>query len=156
MRILVISDTHGNARLAERALELSEPVECIIHLGDGAGDTEMLTTATEVQLIQVAGNCDYGSNAPRELLWHCEGKNILLAHGDAYGVKSGLGRLMQRANEVKADAVLYGHSHHPLIVTHSGIVFVNPGTLIRTARHKTYALVSVTTEGITAQLHDID
>lgn len=151
-----MSDTHGNTRLAERALELAQPVDCIIHLGDGAGDAEMLTNASDTQLVKVAGNCDYGSNAPRELLWHCEGKSILLAHGDAYGVKSGLSRLMQRAIDIKADAVLYGHSHQPAIVTHSGIVFVNPGTLIRTARNKSFAILTVTAEDISAQLHDIE
>ena len=42
------------------------------------------------------------------------GKNkLFVTHGHAYGVKSGLGRLAERAKTLGADVVLYGHTHIP-------------------------------------------
>ena len=155
MRILVISDTHGNFPLAFKACDMAGAFNILIHLGDGGDDAALLEDALEVAVIHVAGNCDLGSASPRELLWECEGKKLLLVHGDAYGVKNGLGRLEKRAREVGADAVLFGHTHRAAIITLSGILAVNPGTLIRASQHTTFALLEIAAAGITASLHDI-
>lgn len=156
MKALVISDTHGNFSLALKAHSLSEPVDIIFHLGDGCDDAELMRDVLEVPVINVAGNCDIGSKAPRELVWESEGKRILLSHGDAYGVKAGLARLDQRARSIGADAVLFGHSHLPLNELRSELLLLNPGTLIHTCHHHTYAVMNVSSEGITASLHEID
>jgi putative phosphoesterase len=155
MRILIISDSHGNSQLALKASDMAEPFNFLIHLGDGGDEATLLGVALDVEVIQLAGNCDVGSNAPRELLWECVGKKLLLVHGDAYGVKSGLERLVNRAREVGADAVLFGHTHRAMITTLSGILVVNPGTLMRAALHKTFAMLEITPQEITADLYDI-
>lgn len=156
MKVLVISDTHGSSDRAFTAHSLSEPVDAVIHLGDGAADADLLRAALDVPVISVAGNCDPGSNAPRELMWECEGKRILLTHGDAYQVKNGLARLRQRAVEVGADAVLFGHTHLGVLEDHGGLLLVNPGTLSNAARHRSYAVLTITPEGIMPRLFDID
>lgn len=152
---MVISDSHGNWPLVLRAVNPSEPVDCVIHLGDGDDDAELLARITGADVIRVAGNCDTDSDAPRELLWECEGKRLLLVHGDRYGVKSGVGRLEQRGIEAGADCVLFGHTHCATVITLSGILFVNPGALMRSDRPATFALLEITPEGISATLHDI-
>lgn len=156
MKVLVISDTHGNVNRAFIAHTLSEPVDTIIHLGDGCADANLLREALDVPVINVAGNCDPGSEAPRECVWECEGKRILLTHGDAYQVKSGLARLRQRAGEVGADAVLFGHTHQGLLEEHSGLLLVNPGALANQGQHRSYAVLVITPEGISARHYDID
>lgn len=156
MKVLVISDTHGNVNRAFTAHTLSEPVDAIIHLGDGSADADLLHEALGVPVINVAGNCDPGSNAPRERLWECEGKRILLTHGDAYQVKSGLARLRQRAQEVGADAVLFGHTHLGVIETHSGLLLVNPGTLSNHGTLRSFAVLIITPEGITVRHYGVD
>lgn len=156
MKVLVISDTHGSVNRAFRAHTLAEPVDAVVHLGDGAADAEMLREALDVPVINVAGNCDPVSNAPRERLWECEGKRILLTHGDAYGVKSGLARLRQRAEEIGADAVLFGHTHLGVLEEHAGLLLVNPGTLSKTSQHRSYAVLDITPVGITTRHYDID
>ncbi len=155
MKLLVISDTHGNFTLTLKAHSLAENVDIIVHLGDGSSDADMLRELLDIDVKNVAGNCDIGSNAPREQVWECEGKRILLTHGDAYGVKAGLGRLKRRALEVRADLVLFGHSHHATQETYSDILFLNPGTMINQTLHKSYAIVDVTPNGISASLHTI-
>ena len=76
-------------------------------------------------------------------------------HGDACGVKSGTGMLEKRAKEAGADAVLFGHTHRATVTDLSGILAVNPGTLMRTAQQKSFAILEITPAGIAAQLYDI-
>lgn len=156
MRILVMSDSHGNTPLALQACDMAGDIDALFHLGDGAEDAEILAHALDVKVVQVAGNCDHRSNSPRELLVECEGKKLLLLHGDACGVKCGLGMLEKRAREAGVDAVLFGHTHRATVTTLSGILAVNPGTLMRSAQQKSFAILEITTTGISAQLYDID
>ena len=151
MKVLVISDTHGAANRAFLAHTLSEPVDMIIHLGDGCADAELLREALDVPVMHVAGNCDYGANAPRERVWECDGKRILLTHGDAYRVKSGLDRIRQRAEEIGADAVLFGHTHHAMLENNPGLLLLNPGALAHYCGSCSYAVLQLLPEGLTAQ-----
>ncbi|MEI6306489.1 MAG: metallophosphoesterase family protein, partial [Deltaproteobacteria bacterium] len=64
-------------------------------------------------------------------------------------------RLEQRGIEVGADIVLFGHTHHATIIKLSGILFVNPGTLMRSADKSSFAILEITSEGISAQLNEI-
>jgi uncharacterized protein len=155
MRILVISDSHGNVPLALQACEMAGTFETLFHLGDGDEDASILAHALDIPVIHVAGNCDAGSASPRELFLEFEGKKLLLMHGDACGVKNGLGILERRARETGVDAVLFGHTHRATVTDLSGILAVNPGTLLRSAPRKSFAVLEITTAGISAQLYDI-
>jgi putative phosphoesterase len=156
MKVLVMSDTHGNSALAFKAHTLSEPVDAIIHLGDGAADADLLREALDVTVINVAGNCDPGSAAPREQLLECEGMRILVTHGDLYQVKRGLARLRQRAEEIGVDAVLFGHTHQGVLENHAGLLLVNPGTLSNGFHQRSYAILDITPDGITSHSYDIN
>jgi predicted phosphodiesterase len=70
-------------------------------------------------------------------------------------VKAGLKKLKQRALEVKADLVLFGHSHLATHELHSGIQYLNPGTMMSGALLMSYAIVDVSQNSITVSLHDI-
>jgi putative phosphoesterase len=155
MRILVMSDSHGNFPLVQQACTMAMPFDLVIHLGDGGDDAELLSHVLDVDVIHVAGNCDLGSVSPRELLWECEGKRLLLVHGDAYRVKSGLDRLVRRAIETDAHAVLFGHTHCATVITQSDILFINPGTLMHPSHHATFALLEITSTAISAELIEI-
>lgn len=150
-----MSDSHGNTPLALQACDMAGDIDALFHLGDGAEDAGILAHALDVTVMHVAGNCDHGSASPRELLVECEGKKLLLMHGDACGVKSGTGLLEKRARETGVDAVLFGHTHCATVTTLSGILAVNPGTLMRSARQKSFAILEITTAGISAHLYDI-
>jgi len=155
MRILVISDSHGNLPLALQACEMAGSFDTLFHLGDGAEDAGILAHALDVSVVHVAGNCDVDSASPREVFLEFEGKKLLLMHGDACAVKNGLGILERRAREAGVDAVLFGHTHRATVTDLSGILAINPGTLIRTAPRKTFAVLEISPAGISAQLFDI-
>jgi len=156
MRILVISDSHGNYPSILQAEELAGDIDAIIHLGDGVNDAILASQALGIEVKHVAGNCDLGASAPRELIWECEGQRLLLSHGDKYSVKYSLERLKQRGLEVEADIVLYGHTHFAAINKIEHMLFINPGTLIKSGSHKTFAILEINSDGATATLHDIN
>lgn len=156
MKILVISDTHGNYPLAIRACDMAEPIDAVVHLGDGSADADLLTRIMDIPIIRVAGNCDQGSDAPRELVWEVQGKRLLLTHGDRYGVKNGLSRLEQSGITNRVEAVLFGHTHQAVVTTLSGMLFVNPGTLMGSSSLTTFSILEITSDSISASLFDID
>lgn len=156
MRILLVSDTHGNQAALLRAHEAAGQCDAVIHLGDGEQDASLLEAVDDqIQLFQVAGNCDLGSTAPRELICTFGKVRLLLCHGDRYGVKTGLSRLIERGQSAEVDAVLYGHTHLAQSVEQEGLLLVNPGTLAAPASYHSYAILEITEAGITAMIHPL-
>ena len=65
MRILVVSDSHGNDGNLRRAILAQPKAEVVIHLGDG--EEELLRAKRsfpEKMFLAVRGNCDWGSALP--------------------------------------------------------------------------------------------
>lgn len=141
MRILVVSDTHGDTYSLRKAVEREGNVSLIIHLGDGERDTAFIHG---VPLLQVKGNCDFYSDLPTTLFTNEGGKNILLTHGHAFMVKYGLGALRQEALDKHADIALYGHTHVPVHTYEDGLYLCNPGSL----HNGDYAVLEIVPGGI--------
>jgi putative phosphoesterase len=155
MRILVISDTHGNQAALFRAHEAAGRIDAVIHLGDGEADAALLSTIENIPVLRIAGNCDLGSTAPRELVCEWNSVRLLLCHGDRYGVKAGLTRLIQRGHATEADAVLYGHTHNARVEESGGLWLINPGTMTYPAPVHSYAILELTTDGLKATIHPL-
>ena len=156
MRILLVSDTHGNQTALLKAHEAADSCEAVIHLGDGEQDTLLLEAVdNQIQLIQLAGNCDLGSTMPRELVCEFGKVRLLLCHGDRYGVKTGLSRLIERGHAAAVDVVLYGHTHLAQSVELEGLLLVNPGTLAAPATFQSYAILEITETGVNATIHPL-
>src|SRR3974390_1590912 len=111
MKLLILSDTHGNYPLALKASEIAGEFDGILHLGDGMEDAGILAEITGCQVTTIVGNCDPAAAAPRELSTVYAGKKIFCTHGDCYNVKAGLARLHKKALAEEAQIVLYGHTH---------------------------------------------
>ncbi len=117
MDALIFSDSHGRVRAMHAAMERQiTPPDAIFFLGDGLRDTEMLAYEANA-FYSVRGNCDWFSgydDTPNERIVFFAGQRILMTHGHAYNVKSGIGALLIRAAAVDADLVLFGHTHEPI------------------------------------------
>lgn len=130
MRILVISDSHGNARKLFNVIDAHSDIDTIFFLGDGIREFEDVYDAyPEKKLYSVRGNCDFISNRPSTDLCKLGKGLILYTHGDAYNVKSGLGNLIIAAKERGAGIVLFGHTHQRCAQIHNGVCLFNPGSL---------------------------
>ena len=116
MEFLILSDSHGRVEHLIAALkrQIKRP-DAVFFLGDGIRDTDALE-GRDIPVLCVRGNCDWGSYAmsvPDERVYYAEGHTVLLCHGHAYGVKTGMGALLTHAAEIDADIVLFGHTHLP-------------------------------------------
>jgi len=123
----------------------------LIHLGDEINDALIMESIAEIPVIKVPGNCDHRATEPRELLETISDKKIFITHGDLYKVKNGLHRLVEKAKELKASVVLFGHTHNPLIQNLDGILLINPG-LMTGSDSKSYAILTVTPFKVTAEI----
>ena len=155
MRILVVSDTHGNQTALLKAHQIAGHLDAVIHLGDGEADAALLAEIENYPVLRIAGNCDIGSTAPHELLCTWKGMRLLLCHGDRYGVKNGLSQLIQRGKEVGVDAVLYGHTHLAITEDHDGLLLINPGTMTYPAPFHSFAILEITAGGIQAAINPL-
>ena len=142
MKILVVSDSHGDAEAICRAVEREQP-RMLLHLGDGWRDVDELRLSfPDLPVEQVPGNCDFRAGEPTERLVLIGGKRILLCHGHTLGVKYDLNRLLYTALERGADAALFGHTHRPFVDIVQGVVLLNPGSIGRGGR-PTYGTLTV-------------
>ena len=67
MRIIVLSDTHGNPKVLETILTRHADADACIHLGDGEGDVKLFLSCHpewESKFYAVRGNCDFNSSLP--------------------------------------------------------------------------------------------
>lgn len=151
MKILVVSDTHGNYLAPVKILE-ETGAEMLIHLGDEINDALTLELIVDVPVIKIPGNCDHGARDPRERLEEISGRMFFMTHGDLYMVKSGLEKLVKKAGELKASVALFGHTHLPFIQKQEGVLLVNPGTLMSKSDSRSYALLTVTPSKINAEI----
>lgn len=129
MRIAVISDTHRNNHMLEKAFQKCKDADLVIHLGDNIEDAEEFKKIYKKKVINVAGNCDFLDKAPKEIVENIGGKTFLITHGHLYNVKYTLINLKYRAMEVNADVALFGHTHTPLILQEEGMWIINPGSV---------------------------
>jgi putative phosphoesterase len=119
----VISDTHGLLRPS--AVAALSNCDLIIHAGD-VGKAHILDQLGAVApVVAVRGNIDTGNVAeklPDREVVDFEGRRILVLHD--------LGELELELDPREAgyQAVIFGHSHRPLIETRDGVLYFNPGS----------------------------
>ena len=130
-RLAVIADTHlrGGRAIPARCVEIARECDLILHAGDIA-DLAALDAfaALGPPLIAVAGNVDLpevGRRLPEEAAWEGDGVRIAMIH-DAGPAKGRLARMRRRFPD--ADAVVFGHSHMPLLEAEGGFQIFNPGS----------------------------
>ena len=139
IRILAVSDSHGDRRTLSRILERHRDANAVLHLGDGYADVVALQE--EFSVLAVAGNCDgFSCDAPPERELVIGGKRIFAVHGHRFEVKHSLLRLSLAARARQADIALFGHTHQPFLEQADGVYLVNPGSVRDGGR---YALIDI-------------
>ncbi|WP_034301503.1 YfcE family phosphodiesterase [Alkalibacterium sp. AK22] len=127
MKLIVVSDNHGNAYYMEEILSIYEDeAPGWIH----CGDSELPEDHPLWQNYKtVEGNMDYAKGIPLELVRRIEDKTMLVVHGHKHAVKQSYQKLKSRADEEQATFVFYGHTHIAKVEQEDGIFFINPGSL---------------------------
>lgn len=146
MRILVVSDTHGDLKSLLRAVDAQRRAEVIVHCGDGDAQVQYLKeNFKDKMIVGVKGNCDFASSLPSSETLRIMGKTIFVTHGHLYGAKSGLYTLCSAAREHGADILLFGHTHMPLCEYDDGLHILNPGSC--SGYFAGYGFIDITEKG---------
>ena len=103
MKLLILSDSHGEQEFMQLAVRRERP-DAVIHLGDHCADADRLAEEfCGLPVLSVRGNCDlWGPPRAETLLRTFEGVRIFGTHGHRYGVKQGLLRFSLAAQEQQA------------------------------------------------------
>lgn len=145
MRILIISDSHGDGRALTDVLLRHPDITTVIHLGDGLREAEdAVEQFPDHTFYLVHGNCDYGGIVPDARFEIIGGKKVFFTHGHRYQVKFGLYPYTCAAGERGADVALFGHTHIPFEDYVDGLYLFNPGSL----RDGRYGIMDVSSAGI--------
>ncbi len=143
----MISDSHGNIRNIEYALENHPDANVVIHLGDGADDIlDLEFVYQDKRFYQVAGNCDFNCPLPLVDELQVGQRHIFFTHGHEYHVKTGLDYIKFEAGKRYADIVLFGHTHLPVTEYENGLYLLNPGSIH--GIDGTYGVIDITSEDI--------
>lgn len=152
MRILVLSDSHGNTGAILKALADQPAASTIIHLGDGERDfLDLAGPLSGRQVFQVSGNCDFGALEPWERIEIFQGVPFFLCHGHKYHVKTGLDYLFMETCKRKCKIALFGHTHLALTDYRNGVYLMNPGSVGK-GTQPSYGIVDITPQGIACNI----
>lgn len=145
MKILLVSDSHGNNEALNLLLKTYPKMDLYVHCGDSESDEFSLYPYRAVQ-----GNCDYAWDYPSYLVIPTPYGNMFVQHKPIPN-----SALLHQYN-VKIFA--YGHTHIRKYNIEQGIVCINPGS-ISFARDKydgSYAIVDIEKDKLNVEFHTIE
>lgn len=146
MKIVVISDTHGDRERMERVLRAQPDADAYLH----AGDSE-LTSDALFPFIGVRGNCDWLSDLPETITIPTPYGNLYMTHGH-----HGVLRTDSELKRLNARIFVSGHTHvHGVTIRENGYFF-NPGSLARPrdGENGTYLVLNVTEDAVVYRFYE--
>ena len=145
MKILLVSDSHGDYKSLERLYNIYPNMDLYLHAGDSEQDEWSLKP-----FISVRGNCDHYYDFPNFLVIPTTQGNIYVQH-TPYISKSVI-------NEHKAKIVIHGHTHTRRLEKVNDILYVNPGA-ISYARDKydgSYTILNIDEKQIEVKFYTLN
>lgn len=145
MRILVVSDSHGDYLSIERALKKEQNIDAFIFLGDGEEDYEIATRKSGgLTTLRVRGNNDWKTDIPLSLALNIGSHKYLISHGHSFGIWNGYGRIIGAAAQNGCQAALFGHTHCRHYSFENGVHLFNPGSIAlpRDGQGRSYGIIT--------------
>lgn len=145
MKLLILSDTHGEYQALINVLIEENDADAIIFLGDGLSEAYLLEREESCPPVySVRGNCDFSYAEPVEAFTAFGGVTVFYTHGNGYDVKTTTAGLKMAARSRGADVVLFGHTHTPYYSCEDGLHVFNPGSLSRPrGGNATYGIIEI-------------
>jgi putative phosphoesterase len=161
VQIAILADTHlprGGRRLPDRAVELLEASDLIVHAGDFVQRSVFSDLQTHGEVVGVHGNVDEAelrALLPERAEFRAERATLAVIHdaGPATGRLERLRRLFPAA-----DAVVFGHSHMPLLEGSAagGFQIFNPGSPTQRRRAPRHTMGIARVEGSSVRFELVD
>ena len=159
MKILIVSDTHGNEENLKTVIEKEKPFDLFLHAGDVCGGEERIAGMVPAEIHMVRGNCDYACNLKMEDVFRKENLKFILLHGHPFLGGGDVLNLFYAGKAKGCDVVVFGHTHQPLIVKEDGVILMNPGSLSRPRQAgyaPSYIVVDVENGVIEPKIHFLE
>ena len=159
MKILVVSDTHGEMPLDIKNMDF----DAVIHAGD-IGDAAFFgaldAAVGERNLYAVFGNTDFvlSGYIPESVSTNIDGLKFFIVHNLTAPHRI-LPANESAINAAKAEIIVFGHTHTPLAEERDGRIFINPGSLGKaglTGRRSFATAETAITGEIEIKIFDID
>lgn len=139
MKVLIVSDVHGNYLNMKKVLDDNPTFDYFFLLGDilsgpyidGYDPKQLATLLNEYsnKIFYVRGNCDVFHMDSLDfymekdyMMIPVDGKNIFFTHGHLYNECC-------VPEDVKFDVYIQGHTHVPMMNEKRGILYLNPGSI---------------------------
>jgi phosphoesterase, MJ0936 family len=159
MKILVVSDTHGEMPLDMKKISF----DTVIHAGD-IGDTTFFgvfeSAVGEKNCYAVFGNTDFvlSGYLPESVSAEICGLKFFIVHNLTAPHRI-LPANESAINKANAEIIVFGHTHTPLVEERDGRIFINPGSLgkVGLTGHRSFATAETDESGkIEVKIFDID
>ena len=147
----ILSDTHGH--LNDAVMRVFDNTDAIIHAGD-VGGPEIINRLEKIApIVAVRGNMDGGrwaSDLPGVEIIKVSRSLLYVLH-DGY-------QLDLDPTSAGINAVIFGHTHRPLIEEKQGVLYINPGSasMPRHGYAPSVALLSVEGKTLSAKIVPLD
>ena len=145
MKILLVSDTHGNNEALDYLVRKYPNMDLYLHCGDSESDEFSIYPYRSVK-----GNCDYIGDFMMRLVIPTPYGNMVVQH------KPIIDASFLRDNNAKI--FVFGHTHRREFKKENGIYMINPGA-IAFARDKydySYALLNINKDKVEIEFHTLD
>lgn len=151
MKIVVVSDNHGNYSVLKEILDAHQDADYYFHLGDSEMEIDEIKP-----FCGVRGNVDFDYNFPFDKVIDVGEHSFYLTHGNAYS--SDVNLLSKAAKNLSCDFVLFGHTHSFYNQTIDGIRVINPGSCSRPkdGTKPSYAIITINDNQIDVKRVDIE
>lgn len=144
LRALVVSDTHLSAETLDRmppeVWDMATEADVVLHAGDVVHPAVLDALAARAPVHAVLGNNDHPlvGTLPETLEVDLAGVRVAMVHDS--GATAGRHRRLARRFP-DAEAVIFGHSHHPMVDREDGgPLLVNPGSPVQRRRQPVHTV----------------
>ena len=146
MKIGVVADTHSH-KLPQQMLDDFKEVDFIIHAGDICSLSVLNALEKISEIKAVYGNMDDSQvreHLPQRQIIKCQKFSIGVFHGRG-APHSLMKTVMKEFKDMHVDAIIFGHSHHPVNKVINKILYFNPGSPTDTifAPYQSYGILEI-------------
>lgn len=140
MKIVIVSDSHGNREILEKIALQNSNANLFLHAGDSR-----LCKSEINPYISVKGNCDYELDFSESITIKTPYGNLYMTHGNRlYEIN----RYTLQKNNAKI--FVFGHTHSHLAKKIDDCYIFNPGSvsLPRDGTNGTYLILDITSDKV--------
>ena len=135
MKIILVSDSHGNNKALDEIALLYPDADLFLHAGDSESSEYQIAPFESVR-----GNCDHFSDAPERRIIDTPMGKLLIQHYPTipYDI----------INEYDIKIFVHGHTHSRKYTTKNGLIIINPGSVSysRNGNDLSYAVLTIEKE----------